>query len=214
MAVNLEERVDSLETILGQFISRTGAALLRMERDTERLKKEMQEFKNEMREFKREMQEFKEESRRENIKMNQRMGQLANKLGVVTESLVYPSIRRIIREWFDLEAETIMVGVERQLKDGSFKEFDVLAIAEEYAFWVSTKTTLRNQYVNEFVKEIPDFRKFFPEYQDKKLIGILAALVINKAQLRYAERKGFLVIGIGEEIMEVKNSKGFKPKIW
>ncbi len=207
MAIELEERVDSLETILGRFIVQTGAAMLRLDRAMEELKEEMSDFKNEMR-------SYKEENRLEQIKMNQRMGQLANKLGIVTESLVYPSIRRIIRQQFDLEAETIMVGVERQLKDGSFKEFDVIAIAGEYAFLVSTKTTLRNQYVNEFVKDIPDFRKFFPEYKDKKLIGILAALVINKAQLRYAERKGFLVIGIGEEIMEVKNSKGFQPKIW
>ncbi len=42
----------------------------------------------------------------------------------------------------------------------------------------------------------------------------MAALAIPEAQLKYAETKGFLVLGIGEEIMELKNHKDFKPKFW
>lgn len=53
----MEERVDRLETIFGQFMAQTGAALLRMERDTERLKIEMSDFKSEMSDFKKEMRE-------------------------------------------------------------------------------------------------------------------------------------------------------------
>ncbi len=200
MAVNLEERVDRLETIFGQFMAQTGAALLRMERDSERLKTEMSDFKKEMRE--------------DRIQWNRRMGELAKKLGTITESLVNPGIGRIIKETFDLEADDVMVNRARRGQDGAWKEFDIIVLAGELVFLVSTKTTLRNKYVDDFIADIDIFREYYPEYRERKLVGILAALTIPEDQLKYAEKKGFLVLGIGEEIMEVKNRKGFKPKFW
>ncbi|NJL59358.1 MAG: hypothetical protein HC887_06650, partial [Desulfobacteraceae bacterium] len=65
-APELEERVDRLETILGQFIVQTNTAINRMERDTRLLKQEMREFKNEMR---TEMKEFKDEMRADRDEM-------------------------------------------------------------------------------------------------------------------------------------------------
>jgi hypothetical protein len=32
--------------------------------------------------------------------------------------------------------------------------------------------------------------------------------------LKYAEKVGFLVLAVGDEFTEVKNTKGFKPKEW
>ncbi|PID56256.1 hypothetical protein CSB45_12040 [candidate division KSB3 bacterium] len=59
--LELEARVDNLETILGQFIVSTNVALLRMERGNEAFRQEMKEFKDEMKDFKDEMTEFKDE---------------------------------------------------------------------------------------------------------------------------------------------------------
>jgi len=226
MAVNLEERVDRLETIFGQFVAQTGAALLRMERDTEALKREMQEFKremsgfkvemhsfkDEMRAFKDEMLLFKDEMRADNRQMNRKWGELANKMGTMTEDLVQPSLKRVIGEIFNLRVEQQMIHVQRRLPDEREKEYDAIALAGEYLFLNSTKTTLRNQYVDEFIDR--QFREFFPEYGERKIIGMLAALNIQDAQLKYAEKKGLIVLGVGDQIMEVKNSKGFKPRFW
>lgn len=228
MAVNLEERVDRLETIFGQFVAQTGAALLRMERDTEALKREMQEFKREMSafkvemlsfkdemlSFKDEMRSFKDEMRAENRQMNRKWGELANKMGTMVEDLVQPSLKRIIAEMFNLKVEQQMIHVQRRLPDEREKEYDAIALAGEYLFLNSTKTTLRNQYVDDFIEEIRQFREFFPEYGERKIIGMLAALNIQDTQLKFAEKKGLIVLGVGDQIMEVKNSKGFKPRIW
>ncbi len=46
MPIRLEERIDTLETILGQFIVSTNVALLRMERGNEAFKDEMGAFKD------------------------------------------------------------------------------------------------------------------------------------------------------------------------
>jgi hypothetical protein len=70
----VEERVDTLEAILGQFIVHTDVSLRRLEnemrafreeaeKDRKSLHDEMQTFKDEMRAFKDEMREFKDEMR-------------------------------------------------------------------------------------------------------------------------------------------------------
>jgi hypothetical protein len=57
MYPEIEERVDTLENLLGQFIVHTNLILSRLERDTREFKDEMREFKNEMREFKNEVRQ-------------------------------------------------------------------------------------------------------------------------------------------------------------
>jgi len=208
MAVNLEQKVDSLESILGRFITHTDISLTRLER-------EMKEFKDEMKEFKDEMKEFKGEMRSETLRMNRQWGDLANKLGTIVEDLVYPSLARIIREKFDIEVDEVAIRVtKKRPKTGEKKEFDAIAFTDKLVFLNSTKTTLRNRDVDSFIGEITEFRDFFPVHSNKKIIGILAALNINDAQLKYAEKKGFLVIGVGQQLMEIKNGTAFKPKFW
>ena len=200
MAVEIEERVPRLEAIYGEFVASVGAALLRMERGMETLQREMQDFKN--------------EARLENRRMNQKWREIAHRLGTMVEDLVYPSMERIILEQFGLETDNLMVRIKRKLKSGERREFDAVALAGNLMFLNSTKSTLKKQHVDEFVNDIPVFRTYFPEYQERKLIGILAALYIDESVLKYAQKKGFLVLGVGDEIMEVKNDEGFKPKRW
>ena len=68
--------------------------------------------------------------------------------------------------------------------------------------------------MKDFVKDIQEFRDFFPEYEKNKVIGILASLYLEEGVIKHAEKAGFLVLAIGDALMEVKNTKGFKPKEW
>lgn len=217
----VEQRVEYLEAVLGQFIVQTNTALTRMERGLESLQKEMREFKNEMKEFKNEMREFKDEmsgfkkeSEAQARRMNEKWGELANKMGTFVEDLVYPSLAGIIRQKFSLEAEMLGIRIKKRFPGGANYEADAIALAGEYIFLNSTRSTLDNRAINDFIKEIPRFRQFFPEYAERKLIGILASLYIDESVVKYAERKGFLVLGVGIELMEIKNTPGFTPKEW
>ena len=71
-------------------------------------------------------------------------------------------------------------------------------------------------YVNtlEFINDMQEFRVFFPEYAKYKIVGVLASLYVEEGVLAYAGKMGFVVISVGENLMEVKNPKGFKPKEW
>lgn len=177
-------------------------------------KDEMKDFKDEMRAFKDEMRAYKEEGRRENREMNRRWGELANKMGTLVEDLVAPSLPRILEEVFGLAVADLMVRRRRRLPDGRTFEYDAIAVAGELVCVASAKSTLRSADVDMFVEQLGRFREVFPEYAGQALVGILASLSVEDSVLAYAERVGFLVLGVGDQIMEVKNSPGFEPKRW
>ena len=78
----------------------------------------------------------------------------------------------------------------------------------------STKATLRSADVDSFVADIAAFHTFFPEHDALPLVGILASLAVEKSVLAYAEKQDFLVLAVGDELMEVKNRPDFEPKRW
>ena len=175
-------------------------------------KGEMAEFKDEMRVFKDEVRADQEASRRERIEMNRKWGDLANKLGTMVEDLVYPSLARIVKERFGQEPRDLVVRFKRRLPDGRREEIDALAVTDELILLNSTKATLRSADVDGFVQQIERFRDFFPEYAALPVVGLLATLSVDDSVLRYAERSGFLVAAVGEEVMELKNRADFEPQ--
>ena len=202
-----EKRMSRLERALENFITSVRDSQMRTEA-------ELREFKEEMRVFKDEMRDYKEENKQQLREMNIKWGEMARKLGTITEDLVAPSIPRIIKEEYGLEVTDLMVRRKKRLKDGRSKEYDTIAVAGGYVFVDETKSTLDSEDVKDFIEDIQGFRDFFPEYEGKKIIGILASLYVDEGALKYAEKSGFLVLAVGEALMEVKNTKGFKPKEW
>jgi hypothetical protein len=58
---------------------------------------------------------------------------------------------------------------------------------------------------------IKDVREYFPEYTDRKIIGSLATLYADKSLVKFASRKGIMILAVGNELMDVMNEPGFKP---
>ena len=53
---------------------------------------------------------------------------------------------------------------------------------------------------------------FFPEFRGRKIIGALASLYVDGSLVRAAEKQGLVVLGFGEDVMDVLNAPGFVPK--
>ena len=99
--VTIEDRVDRLEALFGQFITEMALANKRAEERhqaaEERHKaaeERMARFAQEMREFKNDMSEFKDEMRAARRALDKKWGDLANKMGTIIEALsrteIYP----------------------------------------------------------------------------------------------------------------------------
>ncbi|MGA7979304.1 MAG: hypothetical protein WCA32_03655 [Chromatiaceae bacterium] len=231
----VEERVDRLEDSIDRFVVNVGIEFNKLYNSQMRTEMELREFKDEMREFKDEMREFKDEMRsfkdemggfkdemrsfkdemhEDRREMNRKWGDLSNKLGTMVEDLVYPSLARVVKEALAWDVLDLSIRRKRRLPGGRMQEFDAIALTSDLVCLNSTKATLRSADVDGFVTEIAKFRDFFPEYCDLPLVGVLATLAIDEGVLNYAEKQGFLVLAVGDEIMEVKNRPGFEPRRW
>src|SRR3990167_218334 len=202
-----EKRVSRLERALEDFVTNVGIEFNKLYNSQMRTESELREFKDEMR-------TFKEENREQRREMNIKWGEMARKLGTITEDLVAPRIPRIINEMFGLDVVFLGIRMKKKLQDGRIKEYDAIAVAGEFVFVNSTKSTLDSEDVKDFIKDIQEFRDYFPEYEKNKIIGVLASLYVDENVIKYAERSGFLVLAVGDKLMEVMNTKGFKPKEW
>jgi hypothetical protein len=201
------ERVDSLEDILKRYISNT--EIWRAELQASRLQTEA-----EIRDLKREMSAFQDEVRRENREMNRKWGDMANKLGTIVEDLVAPSLPPIVEAVLGTPFIDLRVRQKRRLPDGEVREFDAIVVTADSLCLNSTKASLRSADVERFLEEIDAFRRFFPEHDSLPLVGILATLAVEQSVLGDAEKLGFLVLAVGDTLMDIQNRPGFEPKRW
>lgn len=131
------------------------------------------------------------------------------------EDLVAPSIGRVMRTVVGCPEDNIEVSAIRVKKSGGgnrdLREFDAIAVCGDYLLINETKSRLRPEDVSAFAQSLPSAREYFPEYAEYKIIGAVASLYVDQSIVRHGERFGLIVVGFGEEAMEVLNSPEFKP---
>jgi hypothetical protein len=154
--------------------------------------------------------EWAEEKRRFNLER----GEIANKFGTLAHDIVAPSVPRVVASVFGVPVESIEhfgVRLRRRL-NGRSREFDTVAAWPGWWMVVETKTTLAASDVRRLETSLPTARAFFPEYAGRKLAGAVASLYLDASVVRHAERHGLIVMGLGDDLMEAKNLKGFRPR--
>jgi hypothetical protein len=154
---------------------------------------------------------FAEEQR----EMNRKWGDMANKMGTITEDLVLPSLPRIVEALFHQPIVDRMIRRVRAIPaTRRAKEYDAVVVTPERVCVNSTKNTLRERDIHQFINDLAEFREYFPEYQPYPLIGILTSLSVDQEILKQAEETGFVVLATGDNLMDMMNSPGFVPKRW
>ncbi|MEZ4659624.1 MAG: hypothetical protein R2911_18865 [Caldilineaceae bacterium] len=190
--------------------------MLDFKNEMREFKNEMREFKDEMREFKDEMREFKDEMRDFKTEMNKKWGELSNKMGTMAEDLVAPSIGRIFKETVGCPDDRIdwqaVRFKARNQATGQQREFDVVALCGDYLLINETKSNLRSEDLAEFVDLLANIRDYFPRYQEKQVVGSIGSLYVDNSLVRYGERLGLIVLGMGDHLMQVLNSPEFSPR--
>lgn len=193
------------------------ANVYRLTDDVRNLVDEMGGFKDEVLDFKNRMQTFTEETRQATREMRRQWGESANKMGRMAEDLVAPSVPRILRTVVgdgDLEDMAVRVRRRRHPETGRMREFDVVARGGQYVLINETKSSLEFKDIRKFVRVMSGARDCFPEYADKKFIGAVASRYVTPNLVQYGERPEFIGLGFGEDVMDVLNSPGFKPRMF
>ena len=161
------------------------ATLTRMEEDTLRMKESMQE-----------------DTRR----MKKAWGDLANKMGTVAEDVVAPNILRLALDEFGFsEVEDLMVRACRASRRGEKRraEWDIVCSGPEKVVLVEVKSTPTQDNIREFPDRMAGFFDFFPEYEGRELIGIVASWSIDPRLFPFISQCGLYGLAMGEDTMEI-----------
>ncbi|MBK1702127.1 hypothetical protein [Thiococcus pfennigii] len=225
----LERRVDTLEEYMKELSYqslRTEMELARLSKEMREFKDEMREFKDEMRAFKDEMGEFKDEMRafkdemgefkdemrtfkdesvQERRHMNKQWGDLANRLGTLVEDIVAPNLPRIAETLFGCTNPDLFAIRIRRRFDGASREYDALLACGGVLLVNETKSRLLDSHVPAMLEKLAEVPSVFPEYAERHCIGLLATLYPDTSVVRLATRHGLLVMGMGDETMQILN---------
>lgn len=137
---------------------------------------------------------------------------LTGKWGRFVEGLIVPAAERLFKE-----RGIIIDKVSQRVKthhNGDTMEIDILAINGEYAVLIEAKSTLKIEDIKEHIKRLTDFKEFFPEYKDKKVLGVVGGIVIEENSDIFAYKQGLFVIAESGETVKILNDKNFLPKAW
>lgn len=137
---------------------------------------------------------------------------LTGKWGKFVEGLIVPAAERLFEE-----RGIIIDKVFQRVKthhDGDTMEIDILAINGEYAVLIEAKSALKVEDIKEHIERLANFKQFFPEYSNKKVLGAVGGIVIEEHSDKFAYKQGLFVIAESGETVKILNDKEFKPKIW
>ncbi len=209
----LGERVDRLESLLGQFIVNTDVALRRLEASLEAFKEEMKVFKEEMEAFKEEMKEFKREAREDRKNLYRMWGELSNKMGTLVEDIVVPNIPGIAKKYFGAEElDDFMVRRRKKnVKDKSkVREFDVIVVWDGKVIINETKSTPKIEYIDDFIEVLKEIEDYFPEYKGKEIIPIFSSLYLSEEIVKYLTKKKIYAMAMKDDNMDLLNFEKIK----
>jgi hypothetical protein len=152
------------------------------------------------------------ETDRKLAEVSHQLGGLGNRLGEFVEGVVRPGLVRLFRERG--------IDVRRTLRDvsgdknGIALQIDLLVVNDTDAVAVEVKSKLTDRDVDDHLERIGKFKKLFPEFASKRLLGAIAAMVVPDDAVRYAERCGLFIIGQRGDDASFLNSAEFEPRAW
>ena len=144
--------------------------------------------------------------------MNRQSAELSRTLGRLAEDIVGPSIPSIFKRFFPGRRPEFAMRISKLHKvSGLEREFDTPAWNDAIFLVCETKSRLRPEDLASLSNTIAEIRDFFPEANGKKVCAALASLYIDSSLVTAGEKRGFIMIALGNNLAEVMNSEGFKP---
>ncbi len=176
--------------------------------------KQIGELRVSQQETDRQLKETNRQLRRQLKELGKQIGGLGEKFGGFTEGMAFPSMSKILTDQFGMEVVTPRVKVKR---GGEKMELDVFAYANSErneAFVVEVKSHLRPEGIDQLKAMLGNFRKFFPEHNNKKLYGMLAVVDAPDDPRQEALSEGLYMAGIHNDQFMIETPSNLQPKVW
>ena len=142
--------------------------------------------------------------------LSKNIGGLGNNVGQATEEYFLAALEKM-EELAGVKIEH--VGRLKKRKKNLQGEYDAVVFGKDTLIVVEIKHRLDGNNVSDFyTNSLPAFRKLFPEYADRKILGAVAGMTVEKSAMKLANNKGLLVLTPSGQTINVLNPKGFRPK--
>jgi septal ring factor EnvC (AmiA/AmiB activator) len=144
--------------------------------------------------------------------LGKQLGGLGNKFGSFTEGMAFPSMTKVLREHFQMEV--IATRVKSKHNNRSL-EVDVLAYANSEineVYIVEMKSYAKPESIEQILKTLATFPQMFPEHNDKRLYGILAAVDLQENLQEQLYQAGIYLAMIHDEVFQLQIPAGFQPR--
>ena len=166
--------------------------------DTDRRIKEtdrqMKETDLKMQETDRRMKETDRLIKENERKYRELAEQFTSTIGHITEGIVEPAAMRVFQE-AGYDINRYYRNLHSKMKNNrSEMEVDLLMLDDTIAIVVEIKTDCRKKDIDHFMRQMPKFKRLFPEYRDKEVLAAIAALNYDKDARQHAHEQGMLVI--------------------
>jgi hypothetical protein len=143
--------------------------------------------------------------------VNKQLGELGNKFGSFTEGMAFPSMEKILRNQFGMDVVTLRAKSQH---NGHSIEIDVMAYdngSRNEVYLVEVKSHLTRESVDQMLKTIQQFPKFFGAHQRRTIYGVIAAVDIPDNLRAEVLNKGLYLARIHDGEFELLTPRGFKP---
>ena len=159
-----------------------------------------------------EWEELRAEARRTERSLCRAEDLFTSQWGRLMESLVEGDLVRLLQER-NVEVEAVASRI-RLSRDPKLREVDLFVANGEEAVAVEVKTTLKPEHVTDFVELLDELPRLFRGYRARRLYGAVAYLKADAGTVRYAMRKGLLVIRATGSSASIVNEPGFEPRLF
>jgi hypothetical protein len=211
--VTIEDRVDRLDALFGQFLSEMAVTNHRAEErhkaaeEQNRFADRRAEERNQAAEAR--MARFEQEMRASKRELDKKWGDLANKMGTILEDIVAPNLQRLAREHFRLDPVLdFMLRRTRRRPDcpAQETEFDALVVGADAVILGEAKSTPSLEAVGAFDGKLGVFFDFFPEYRGRRLIPVFGSWAMADPVIERLTQQGIYALRMGEDTMELANA--------
>lgn len=170
---------------------------LKMQETDRRIKetdRQMKETDLKMQETDRQMKETDRLIKENERKYRELAEQFTSTIGHITEGIVEPAAMRVFQE-AGYDINRYYRNLHSKMKNNrSEMEVDLLMLDDTIAIVVEIKTDCRKKDIDHFMRQMPKFKRLFPEYRDKEVLAAIAALNYDKDARQHAHEQGMLVI--------------------
>ncbi len=165
----------------------------------------------ELAEERRKTEAERRKTEREIREVNKQLGALGNKFGSFAEGMALPSMEKILYRRFNMD---VVAPRAKARQNGETLEIDVMAYdngSRNEVYLVEVKSHLTREGIEQMLKTIERFPKFFGAHRDRTIYGVIAAVDIPDNLRAEVLKRGLYLARIHDDTFELLTPRGFKP---